>query len=127
MAHTNAEIAVLEEVASVVAEISIGRLASRSAASELIYKFLDDAKRIVSAIDDSSAAGHVLGDRTASIPSPLPDLSRAAVRVRRTAALTEADRGAIVRETGEATNLHKLDLSGTHYLEDPLLNWSLDF
>lgn len=36
----------------------------------------------------------------------------------KTAALSEAEKLALVEEDGSASNSHKLNLSGTHYLHD---------
>jgi hypothetical protein len=57
-----------------------------------------------------------LADEILSALDGRPSDSRMAQR--RLAALSEAERMAVVGEEGEATNAHKLDLTGTHYVDD---------
>lgn len=57
---------------------------------------------------------HLIGVGKDKIVS-LPRLSRTATK---TAALSEAEKLALVEEDGSASNVHKLNLDGTHYMHD---------
>jgi len=110
---------VLREIVAAVTELQPWRLASKTPESDLVMDFLAQARDLLG----EGTPDHVLGDRHADIPSPLPDLSKSAVRVRKQALLTASDRDAIVTENASASNLNKLDLAGTHYEQDLLAEW----